>query len=148
MKLSVSAALLRGILIGLLLFGAVSAFAGGILGAILNGGGIPLAYLEGSPFSSYLVPGLVLGLIVGGTQLLGAIGLLRRAEWALIASVVAGFGMVIWIFVEIAVIREYSALQTVYFALGSAQLILVYALLGLAPGMVRGLVPTRERVAR
>ncbi|WBM79141.1 hypothetical protein KIV56_11635 [Cryobacterium breve] len=148
MKLSVSAALLRGILIGLLLFGAVSAFAGGILGAFLNGGGIPLTYLEGSPFSSYLVPGLVLGLIVGGTQLLGAIGLLRRAEWALIASVVAGFGMVIWIFVEIAVIRKYSALQTVYFTLGSAQLILVYALLGLAPGMVRGLTPTRERATR
>ena len=90
----------------------------------------------------------MLGLIVGGTQLLGAIGLLRRAEWALIASVVAGFGMVIWIFVEIAVIREYSALQTVYFTLGSAQLILVYALLGLAPGMVRSMTPTRERAAR
>jgi len=148
MQPSVSAALLRGILIGLLLFGAVSAFAGGIIGAILNGGGIPLTYLEGSPFSSYLVPGLVLGLIVGGTQLLGAIGLLRRSEWALSATVVAGFGMMIWIFVEIAVIREYSTLQTVYFTLGSAQLILVYALLGLAPGVVRGLAPARERVSR
>jgi len=148
MKFSVSAALLRGILIGLLLFGAVSSFAGMILLTVANGGGIPLAYLDGTPFSSYFVPGLVLGVVGGGTQLLAAVGVLRRSGWALIATVVAGFGMLIWIFVEIAVIREYSDLQTVYFTLGALELILVYALLGLAPGVVRGLTPAREHVAR
>ncbi|MEC5151585.1 hypothetical protein [Cryobacterium sp. GrIS_2_6] len=148
MKFSVSAVLVRGFLIGLLMFGAVSSFAGMILLSVANGGGIPLAYLDGTPFSSYVVPGLVLGVIGGGTQLLAAVGLLRRNSWALIAAVVAGFGMMIWIFVEIAVIRQYSDLQPVYFALGALELILVYALLGLAPRMVRGLTPARERVSR
>jgi phosphoglycerol transferase MdoB-like AlkP superfamily enzyme len=148
MKFTFSASLVRGILIGLLIFGVLSALAGTIMLSAANGGGIPLAYLEGTPFSSYLVPGLVLGVIVGGTQLAGLIGLLRRTSWALIATVVAGFGMMIWIFVEIALIRQYSDLQTVYFTLGTLELILVYALLGLAPSMVRGLTPTRERVAR
>jgi len=109
---------------------------------------LPLAYLEGTPFTSYFVPGLVLGVVAGGTQLLAAIGLLRRKDWALIATVVAGFGMMIWIFVEIALIRQYADLQTIYFSLGALELIAVYALLGLAPGVVRDLDPIRERVAR
>lgn len=148
MKLSVSAAVLRGILIGLLLFGAVSAFGGGVLGAASNGGGVPLSYLDGTPFTDYLVPGLVLGAVIGGTQLAGAIGLLRRTSWALIATVVAGFGMMIWIFVEIALIRQYSDLQSIYFTLGALELILVYALLGLASTLVRGLVSAQDRVSR
>ncbi|MBG6060052.1 hypothetical protein RCH16_003509 [Cryobacterium sp. MP_M5] len=148
MKLSISAAVLRGILIGLLLFGAVSAFGGGVLGAALDGGGVPLSYLDGTPFTDYLVPGLVLGAVIGGTQLAGAIGLLRRTSWALIATVVAGFGMMIWIFVEIALIRQYSDLQSIYFTLGALELILVYALLGLASTLVRGLVPAQDRVSR
>ncbi|TFC92418.1 MULTISPECIES: hypothetical protein [Cryobacterium] len=148
MKFSVSAGFVRGFLVGLLLFGAASSFAGMILLSVANGGGIPLAYLDSTPFSSYVVPGIVLGVIGGGTQLLAAIGLLRRRRWALIATVVAGFGMMVWIFVEIALIREYSDLQTVYFALGALELIAVFALLGLAPGVVRGLTQTRERVAR
>jgi len=148
MKLNVSAALVRGILIGLLLFGAVSAVAGMVLCSGFNGGGIPLDYLDGTPFSSYFVPGLILGVVAGGTQFLAAIGLLRRRDWALIATVVAGFGMMIWIFVEIALIRQYSDLQTIYFSLGALELIAVYALLGLAPGVVHDLEPARERASR
>jgi hypothetical protein len=38
--------------------------------------------------------------------------------------------MMIWIFVELAVISEYSWLQTLYFALGAGELILVLVLAG------------------
>jgi hypothetical protein len=120
----------RRLLLVLLWFGAVSALAGGILGVFLNGAGVPLGYLEKTPFSSYLIPGLVLGIVVGGTQAAAVIALHRRAPHALIAVVVAGFGMIVWIFVEIAVISEYSPLQTIYFALGILELVLVFALLG------------------
>ncbi len=133
----ISPVLLRRLLLGTLLFCAVSSFGGAWLGIVANGGGVPLRYLQGSPFSSYLVPGLILGVVVGGTQLAAAVGLWRRSGWALTASVVAGFGMLIWIFVELAVITEYSALQTIYFALGSVELILVFGLLGIAPRLVR-----------
>lgn len=146
MRAPIPASVLRGILIGLLIFGAVSSFAGAVIAIAANGAGMPLEYLAGSPFDSYFVPGLVLGVVVGGTQLAGALGLLRRRRWAFLAATIAGFGMIIWIFVEIAVIREYSALQAVYFALGGLEVILVLGLLGLAPALVSGTTAGIARV--
>jgi hypothetical protein len=129
----------RRSLLVLLWFGAVSALTGGVLGVFLNGAGVPLSYLQNTPFSSYLIPGLVLGIVIGGTQAVAAIAVQRRAPRALIAAAVAGFGMVVWIFVEIAVISEYSPLQTIYFALGVLELALVFALLGvLQPALIAG----------
>lgn len=117
----------------LTVFGALSALYGSVLVVAFNGAGIPLEYLAHSPFSSYFVPGLILGVIVGGTQLAAAFALLRKRDPALLLSAVAGFGMLIWIFVELAIIREYSWLQSAYFALGVLELALVLALLGIAP---------------
>lgn len=117
-------------------FGALSAFAGSVLAIWLNGAGVPLEYLATSPFTSYVIPGLVLGLVVGGTQLAAAIALRTCRGAALLLSAVAGFGMLIWTFVELAVIKQYSWLQTAYFVVGGLELILVLALLGIIPALV------------
>jgi hypothetical protein len=69
--------------------------------------------------------------VVGGTQFAAAIALLRRQRIALLLSAIAGFGMLIWIFVELAIIRQYSWLQSAYFSLGALELILVLTLLGI-----------------
>ena len=122
-------------LTALLSFGALSAFAGSVLGIAFNGAGVPLEYLSTSPFTSFVVPGLLLGLVVGGTQLAAALALLARRGAPLLLSAVAGFGMLIWVFVELAVIKQYSWLQTAYFALGVLELILVLALLGIIPAL-------------
>jgi len=90
----------------------------------------PLEWLEGTPFDSYLLPGLVLIVVVGGTHALAFILLLRRTGWALAASAVAGFGMVIWVFVQMALI-PYSFLQAVYFGAGLLEIVLVLLLLDL-----------------
>ncbi|MFJ2370418.1 hypothetical protein [Microbacterium sp. NPDC087665] len=119
----------RRTLILLLSFGAISAIAGGILGVFFNGAGVPLEYLQGTPFTSYLAPGLILGVVIGGTQGVAAIGALRRDEYSMMAATVAGFGMIIWIFVELA-ITGYSWLQTFYFALGLGEVMLVLLQLG------------------
>ncbi|SEM68165.1 hypothetical protein E3O25_15075 [Cryobacterium sp. TMT1-3] len=124
------------VLVGLLVFGAVSACAGAVLGIAANGAGVPLSYLAGTPFSSYVVPGLILGIVVGGTQLASAVALLAHWRVALILSTIAGFGMVIWVFAELAVLTEYSWLQTLYFGLGAVELIAVLALLGVVPRLV------------
>jgi hypothetical protein len=126
-----------GILVALLIFGAVSSFGGAVLAILFNGAGFPLEHLAGTWFSSFLVPGLILGIIVGGTQLAAAFALLTRRRWALLAAAVAGFAMLIWIFTELAIIG-YSWLQSVYFGLGTLELILVLALLGIAPAFVKG----------
>ena len=124
------------LLTALTLFGALSALAGAVLAIAANGAGVPLNYLANSPFPSYAVPGFILGVVVGGTQFAAAIALLRRQRIALLLSAIAGFGMLIWIFVELAIIRQYSWLQSAYFALGVLELILVLALLGILPILV------------
>jgi hypothetical protein len=132
---SVSARLVSGVLIGLLLFGAVSSFAGAVLAFNAESVGVPLEFLAKTPLTSFVVPGLVLGIVVGGSQLAAAIALLTGRSSALLWGAVAGFGMLIWIFVEMAIIETYSWLQSVYFGLGTLELVLVLALLGIAPAL-------------
>jgi len=81
-------------------------------------------------------PRLILGVVVGGTQLAAAANLLAKRRAALLLSAIAGFGMLIWIFAELAIIRQYSWLQTAYFALGLLEVMLVLTLLGIAPTLV------------
>lgn len=101
-----------------------------------DGAGVPLELLAGTWFqSSFLALGLILGIILGGTHAAAAFALITRRRWALLASAVAGFAMLIWNFTELAIIG-YSWLQSVYFALGTLELILVLALLGIAPAVV------------
>jgi hypothetical protein len=145
MHLPVASRIVVRTLTVLVVFGALSALLGAVLGIAANGAGVPLEYLANSPFSSYFVPGLILGVVVGGTQLTAAIALLTKRRTALLLAAVAGFGMLIWIFVELAIMLQYTWLQAAYFILGGLELILVLALLGIIPGLVN---PLRESDAR
>jgi hypothetical protein len=120
----------RRALIVLLYFGAMSAFGGAALGVVTDGGGVPHEFLRGSPFESFLIPSLILGVVIGGTQLVGAVTVHRRASRADLAAATAGFGMIVWIFVELAIIG-FDWLQAFYFAVGSAQLTLVLVARGI-----------------
>ena len=120
-------------------FVAVTAFAGGLalmLGALIPDLSMvitpPAEYLEGSPFSSYLVPGLVLALVLGGVHAIAFVLLLRRRPSALFAAAAAGYAALIWIFVQMMVI-PFSFLQAVYFIAGAVELGLVMLFLGLLP---------------
>lgn len=144
MSLLLPRRLVSRVLVSLLFFGAVSSFGGAVLAIVFNGAGVPLDQLAGTWFSSVLVLGLILGIIVGGTQLVAAFALLKR-HWGLLAAAVAGFAMLIWIFTELAVLG-YSWLQSVYFGLGMLELILVLALLGIAPGVVSPAQGSPERL--
>jgi hypothetical protein len=132
--------IVRRTLIAWLWFGAVSAIAGGLLGVFANGAGVPLSYLRATPFDSFLIPGLLLGIVIGGTQLAAAILLQRRHPYGFAAAALAGFGMIVWIFVELAVISEYSPLQAIYLGVGVAELLLVFFAQGL-------LTPFRRPIA-
>jgi MFS family permease len=131
----VSARLVSRVLIGLLLFGAVSSFAGAVLAFNAENVGVPLEFLAKTSLTSFVVPGLILGIVVGGSQLAAAISLLTGRFSALLWGAVAGFGMLIWIFVEMAIIETYSWLQSLYFGLGALELVLVLAMLGIAPAL-------------
>ena len=111
-------------------FNTLSALAGGI-GLMTPGAiGMPGSWLEGTGFT-YPVTGVILLVIVGGTQVLAFVLVLLRKPWGYLANAVAGFGMVLWIYVEVAVLPVYSFLQTLYLAAGVAQLALTFACLGI-----------------
>ena len=135
-------------------FVAVTAFAGGLaltLGAMIPDLSMvitpPAEYLEGSPFSSYLVPGLVLALVLGGLNAIAFVLLLQRRPSALFAAATAGYAAIIWIFVQMMVI-PFSFLQAVYFIAGAVELGLVMLLLGLLPiTSTPKRVPARSRLS-
>ena len=129
----------RNTLLAVEAFVALTAFAGGIalmLGALIPGLSAaitpPAEYLENSPFSSYLVPGMVLALVLGGIHAIAFVLLLRRRPSALFAAAAAGYAALIWIFVQMMVI-PFSFLQAVYFMAGAVELGLVLLFLGLLP---------------
>lgn len=124
-------------------FVALTAIVGGaaMVASSLNddlGGVIALSpeYLQGSPFTSYLIPGVLLGAVLGGLHLVAFLMLLRRHRWAQFIAAVAGFGVLIWIFVQMMFI-PFSVLQAVYFGAGLAELVLVLLGLGVLRPLVR-----------
>ena len=135
-------------------FCAVSATAGFVY---LSPGGAqawPREFLKGTPFDSYLWPGIILLVVVGGTQLLAFVLLLLRRASAAFWTAVAGFAMVIWIIVEQLLFRVpdvsgewilLPVLQIVYSAIGLAELGCLLVLLGLFDRRHTSAVVSRKR---
>ena len=108
----------RRTLVGLHLFNAVSAVGGGIaLAADLLG--VPTVLLRHTPFDSFIVPGIFLAVIIGGSATVGAAALLAHRPRALVTSAAAGAVMVGWILGETLLVEGFSWLQGLYLATGS-----------------------------
>ena len=132
-------------LIVLSLFNGLSAVGGGIGMMVADGLSMPKSFLADSPFSTYLIPGLILMVVVGGTQTAASALLIARREPALLWSAVAGYGMLIWILIEIGIIHEFGWAQMIYVAAGLLQLVLVFALLGIVSWLPRESQPNHSR---
>jgi hypothetical protein len=83
-----------------------------------SGMGFHTSLLAGSPFTDFLLPGLILGGLFGIGSLVAALGGLRRAQWAPFLAFAIGTGQMVWIVVELAIIHEFSFLHPTMFALG------------------------------
>jgi hypothetical protein len=125
-------ATVRNILIALLLFLGVSAIGGGLLliispsGKLL--GGLPLSILEHSPFSDFLIPGIILFFILGLSPCFISIALIKKPpnelaekfnlfkdmHWAWSFSIYIAFALIIWIQVETIFVQGTGWLQTFY----------------------------------
>jgi hypothetical protein len=118
-------------------FNALSAVGGGIGMVTADGLSMPKSMLADTPFSTFTIPGLILALVVGGTQSAAVWLLLARRRSALLWSAVAGFGMLIWIVTEIGFIHAMMYAQVTYVVTGLVQLILVFSLLGIVSWLPR-----------
>ena len=107
---------------------AVSAISGGYNLVARNGEGLPLSWLENTPFSSYVWPGIILMVIVGGSYLLAAKLMWKQSKWYLEASATAGFGLLIWLFTEIYLLKHSFWLQALYFVFGISTLVITLLL--------------------
>jgi hypothetical protein len=110
----------------LALVNASSAILGGI-GLVFNFIQPPVSLLERTPFNSYVIPGLILAVIVGGSALLSYIALVERNRYANPLAYLAGLIMCGWILVEIAMIHSDHLLQYLYFTLGAVMMAASYS---------------------
>lgn len=102
---------------------SVGALGGGFVLMIAPRGEImplPLSALAGSPFETYLVPGLILFGVLGLGPLVAARLAWRRHPLAPTAALVVGAGLLIWVAVEVAIIgySNEPPLQAIYAILG------------------------------
>lgn len=99
---------------------AASALLGGALLIAFPQGGtlLPLALLEPTPFASFLVPGILLAGVIGGTSALAFVLTARRSSFDLDAEILAGGALLVWIVVEVALLRTIHWLHVAFGVLG------------------------------
>lgn len=114
----------NGLTVGL---GILQAFIG--LGAVVGGGalilapdgsilGLPLEALENSPFSTYLIPGVVLLAVNGIGSLVGSATSFTRRDSAGGIAVALGLFLVAWIVLQVYFLATIHWAHALYFALG------------------------------
>jgi hypothetical protein len=102
------------------------------LGALFGGGalilapdghllGMPVTLLTGSPFTSFLVPGIILFSLIGVAPLMAAAITLRQQALAPLAAVAVGLTLIGWVTVEMVVLAGLGSLAwTLYLVLGAS----------------------------
>jgi hypothetical protein len=137
----------RRVLIVLDCFAGLTALIG--MGMCIFGWGyrLPPSWLQGTPFADYTIPGLILGLVVGGSALVAMVTTIKSARTGAIASMIAGVIMMGWIigeYILIPQIRFFSNLATnwqqgLFFFVG---LVIAVLALRVMPGSWRGMLHT------
>jgi uncharacterized membrane protein len=126
------------------------------LGALFGGGafilapdghllGMPTKLLAGSPFPSFLVPGIILFTFVGIAPLLAAAITIRRRAVAPLAALAVGLTLIGWVSVEMVVLAGPGSLAwALYLVLGTC-----IAATGVAWWLSsRALTPVAESIRR
>lgn len=123
------------ILIILHFFLAIGALGGGTIFIINPSGelaGMSVSLLDGSPFQSYFIPGLILFIIFGilpliiGSSLIGKwdfkvaekVNIYKEKHWSWTFSLYIGFALIIWITVQVYIIRTLSILHFIFILFG------------------------------
>lgn len=122
--------MIRIVLIGLLLLVALTALPSGLLLMLYPDGSyfqMSLAMLAGTPFKDYVIPGLVLCLVVGGSALAALVAIFLKRDKARSLALVAGVMQGGWVVVQMLLLGAIFYLQFIYLGVGAA--IFVLALL-------------------
>lgn len=116
----------RWILVGTELFVAAGAVYGGVGLIADNAIHISDEWLTGTPFDSWLLPGVFLLLVVAAPMIVAAIAEIFRFGWARTASLLAGAAQVGWILVQWLIMQRFFVLQPIMLTAGAAVLLLAW----------------------
>lgn len=108
------------LLFGIHLFVGIGAIFGG-LAAIINPEkplGITVESLKNSPFSNYLIPGIILFTIIGIGNIFSAFMTLFKSKFQGYISSVFGWALVIWIVVQCIMFEAVVFLHVLFFTIG------------------------------
>jgi hypothetical protein len=94
--------------------------AGGMAYALGGARNVPSAWLDGTPFDTYVFPGVYLGVVVGGSCALAAYAAARDHHLARPAALTSAAVVETWIGAQVALIGYRSPLQPIVAATGLA----------------------------
>ncbi|MGV8981763.1 hypothetical protein [Clostridium sp.] len=107
-------------LFALHLFVGIGALAGG-LAAITNPKaplGVPVEVLKNSPFSNFLIPGILLFTIIGLGNIFSALMFRFKLKFQGYISSVFSWALVIWIIVQCIMMNDIVFLHVLFFIIG------------------------------
>jgi hypothetical protein len=99
---------------------------GGGIGLLTGSVGLSKDFLAGTPFDSYLIPGLALLVFVGGSMLGAAWNLWKRSRYALYGSLAAAAMIAGWFVVQLGTVGYISWMQPAFIGLGLIQMALTW----------------------
>lgn len=117
-----------GILQVLIGLGAVGGGMGLVLEPSGSNLGMPLSMLKNTPFSTFLVPGIVLLVVNGFGSLIGAAVTFKRYRRAAEIALGLGLFLVAWILIQVYWFSGFHWLHVLYLSLGLLELILGFLL--------------------
>ncbi|MBD3781642.1 MAG: hypothetical protein IE926_01615 [Micrococcales bacterium] len=102
---------------------ALNAVYGGV-GLMVNGLGMPPEWLENLPVDTWVLPGVALLVTVALPQAGAAALVWHRDPRAAVVGGVVGLALVLWIVVQLLLLRRYFVLQPVIAGLGLVEMAL------------------------
>lgn len=110
---------------------AIFAFFGGwaAISRPLDPFGISTDMLVNSPFDTFLIPGLLLFIVIGLGQLVAAASILFRSHYQACVSFFTGGVLVIWLLVQVLMIRTVELMHIMTAVIACIQIALSLALM-------------------
>jgi len=112
-------------------FVGLGAIGGGVM-AILNPqgpGGMPIDALKNSPFSNFIIPGIILFIVIGVGNVFSAVSILFKSKYQGYISSVFSWALVIWIVVQCIMLNEVVFLHILFFIIGLMEAVLSMVIL-------------------
>ena len=108
------------------MFVGIGAVGGG-LAAIINPQeplGVPVDALKNSPFSNYLIPGIILFTVIGLGNIISALMFRFKLKIQGYISSVFSWALVIWIVVQCIMLNAIASLHIIFFIIGLIEAVL------------------------